>query len=90
MTVYLYVIERYALAFKSLKDEGVYRPEGVFREAVRPQSVLIAYHHKLEIKMLSDESHASEHTTCELQFCKRVYLLVFWLFDDCTIAVYEQ
>ena len=90
MTVDLYVIERHSLAFKSLKDEVVYGPEGVLGEAVGSQSVLIAHHYEFEVEVLPDERHASEYATCEFQFCKRVNLLVFRFLDDSTVTVYEQ
>ena len=78
------------LGCQCLYYEVVYGQKGLGRKTIRTQSVLIAYHYEFEVKMLSDERHASEYTTREFQFCKRVYLLVFRLFDDCTIAVYKQ
>ena len=65
----------------------MYWPECLFWEGLRAKAILIAYHHKLEVKILTDEAKIAEYTFHKTQFLKRVYLLILWLINQCAIAV---
>jgi hypothetical protein len=74
---------------KCLKDEIVDRPEGVFRERIGAQSVLVAHHDKLEIELLTDETEVAKHAIDKLQFLKAVNLFVGRLLNESAITVYK-
>ena len=68
----------------------MHRPEGFFGERRRAQPILIAHHNEAEVEMLAYETEVLEYTFHERQLLERVYLLIFRLFDQCAIAVYDQ
>ena len=88
--VYQHVIERHALSLQGTHHQIVHRPKGIFEEGIRAQPVLVGHHDKLVIQFLADKCQIAHHTRHELQFLKRVYLLVRRLFYQSAVAVYKQ
>jgi hypothetical protein len=83
------VVKLNAFALQCLEYEVVDWPEGVLRERVCSESVLVAHHYKLKIEVLAYEAEVAEYTLHEFQFLKAVYLFVGRLLDKCAVAVYE-
>ena len=83
-------VEGDALALECLQDEVMYGPEGVFGKRVGAKSVLVADHDELEVEVFADKPQVFEHAARELQFLKRVYLLVGRFLDKGSVAVDEK
>ena len=79
-----------AFALQGLDDEVVDWPEGVLREGVSTQSVLVAHHHQLVVGVLGNEGEIAEHALGEYQLLEAVNLFVLWLLNQSSIAVDEE
>ena len=89
MAVDFDVVERDAFAFEGLQDEVVDGPEGIFGERRCAQSVLVADHHKAEVKVLAYEGKIAEDAFHKAQFLERINLLVGRFVDKGAVAVDE-
>jgi hypothetical protein len=89
MVVYQDIVKLYPLTLESLEDKVLNRPEGVFRERLCAESILITYHNEFEIQILAYEGKVTEHSFYEFQFLETVNLLVSRFFYQSTISVYE-
>ena len=83
------VVKLHSLALQCVDDEVLYGPEGVFWKSLRSQTVLIGHHDEQVVRMLSEEDEVGDGTRHELQLLEAVYLLVLWLTDNRSVAVYE-
>ena len=79
-----------ALALQGLDDEVVDWPEGVLREGVGTQSVLVAHHHQLVVGVLGNEGEIAEHALGEYQLLEAVNLFVLWFLNQSSITVDEE
>ena len=88
--VYQDIIECDTLPFQCLQHQIMHRPESIFRERIRSQSVLIGNHDKLIIQLAPNEAQITEHFGTKLQFLERVELIIHRrLHHQRTITVYE-
>ena len=90
MRVNQLVIERDAFTLQSLKYEVVDRPECVFWEGIRSQTILVTDHHKAEVEFFTDEGKVPEHTLYEFQFFESIYLFVFGFLYERSVTVDEK
>ena len=79
-----------ALALQGLDDEVVYWPEGVLREGVGAQSVLVAHHHQLVVGVLGNEGEVAEYALGEYQLLEAVNLFVRRFLNQGSVAVDEE
>ena len=79
-----------ALALQGLDDEVVDWPEGVLREGVGAQSVLVAHHHQFVVGVLGNKGEVAEYVLGEYQLLEAVNLFVRWLLNQGSVAVDEE
>ena len=68
----------------------MHRPEGVLREGIGAQAVLVAYHHKLVIGELADGAQRAEGAGHKHQLFESINLLIRRFLDDGAVAVDEK
>ena len=85
-----YVVKHDTFAAKGVQDKVLDRPEGLFGESRRAQTILIAHHDHFVVGVLAQKSQAGNSTWYELQFFERVYLLVGRFADDGSVTVNEE
>ena len=71
-----HLAEQDTLVGKGLDDFGVRRPEAVFREGWRSQTVLVGHHHQFVIELFGDARQRREDARDKTQFFKRIDLLI--------------
>ena len=89
MRVDEYIVECDAFTLQRLENEVVDRPESVLWKGIGTEAILIADHHKIKVKFLTDESEVAEHALDKLQLLKAVDLLVCRLLNQGAVAVDE-
>ena len=82
-----YFIEYHTFILKGFKNEIMNGPEGLFREGIGSQAILIGNHDQFIIQLLGYFSQIGKRLWIENHFFKGIYLLVYRFLNNGTVPI---